>query len=75
MSSETNLTYEEAFTRLEAILARLEAGDLPLEESLLLYEEGAALARRCANILDEADLRVRQWQPDDETLEIEDWEE
>ena len=75
MVVEANVTYEEAFAQLEAILARLEAGDLPLEESLVLYEEGAALTKLCASMLDEAELRVRQWQPGDETVEIEDWEE
>lgn len=75
MAAETNLTYEEAFAQMEMILGRLEAGDLPLEESLALYEQGAALAKLCASMLDEAELRVRQWQPGDETVEIEDWEE
>lgn len=75
MSNEKTLTYEEAFAQLETILARLEGGDLPLEESLLLYEQAAALTRLCASILDEAELRVRQWQPGDVVEEIEDWEE
>jgi len=74
-TGEATLTYERAFTQLEAILAQLEAGDLPLEESLALYEQGAALAKLCATMLDEAELRVRQWQPGDETAEMEDWEE
>lgn len=75
MNNEPALTYEEAFAQLETILARLEGGDLPLEESLALYEQGAALAKLCSAILDQAELRVQQWQPGDETTEIEDWEE
>jgi exodeoxyribonuclease VII small subunit len=75
MGSETTLSYEEAFAQLEAILARLEGGDLPLEESLQLYEQGAALAQLCATLLDNAELRVRQWQPGDVTVEIEDWQD
>jgi exodeoxyribonuclease VII small subunit len=75
MTAENSLTYEEAFAQLEVILSRLETGDLPLEESLALYEEGAALAKVCAAMLDEAELRVRQWQPGDETAEIIGWDE
>ncbi len=67
------LSYEEAFQQLEVVLSRLEAGDLPLEESLELFERGAALAALCANKLDEAELRVRKWQPGDVTEPFEDW--
>ena len=44
----TALSYDEAFAQLEAILASLEEGDLPLEQTLALYEEGAKLAAYCA---------------------------
>lgn len=67
------LTYEEAFAQLEDILERLEQGDLPLEESLLLFEQGAALASYCARKLDEAELRVRQWQPGDQPVAFDSW--
>lgn len=53
------LTYEQAFCELEAIVTSLEANDLPLEEALALYERGQALARYCAEMLDKADLRVQ----------------
>ena len=69
------LSYEEAFGQLEEILQALEAGDLPLEQSLSLYEQGAALASYCGHMLDEAELRVRQWQPGDETTPFEEWQE
>lgn len=75
MGSEIALSYEEAFAQLEAILARLEGGDLPLEESLQLYEQGAALAQLCTTLLDNAELRVRQWQPGDVTVEIDNWQD
>ncbi len=84
MSQESNhptnsladdLTYEEAYARLEQILQALESGDLPLEKALSLYEEGAALAAHCARQLDEAELRVRQWQPGDDSLPLDDWQE
>lgn len=69
------LSYEEAYARLEQILASLEEGDLPLEESLSLYELGAALSTYCARKLDEAELRVRRWQPDDALTPFTDWAE
>ena len=53
------LSYEQAFYELEAIVASLEANDRPLEEALALYERGQALARCCAEMLDKADLRVQ----------------
>lgn len=70
---DETLSYEDAFLRLEQVLGRLEAGDLPLEESLTLFEQGAALAAHCARKLDEAELRVRQWQPGDTTVPFESW--
>lgn len=70
-----NLSYEEAYQQLEKILQALEDGDLPLEESLKLYELGAALAAYCSRKLDEAELRVRQWQPGDQTSSLDDWQE
>ena len=47
-----------------AVLEKLEAADLPLADSLDLYETGMVLAARCGDLLEEAELRVRQWQPD-----------
>ncbi len=70
-----NLSYEEAFTRLETILHALEIGDLPLEESLTLYEQGVTLAAYCARVLDEAELRVSRWQPGHQTVRFEGWQE
>lgn len=69
------LSYEEAYARLEQILASLEEGELPLEESLSLYELGAALSTYCARKLDEAELRVRRWQPDGSLTPFTDWAE
>lgn len=73
--AQGDLTYEEAYQQLEKILQALESGDLPLEESLKLYELGAALAAFCARKLDEAELRVRQWQPGDQTVELDNWQD
>ena len=72
---ETELTYEEAYRQLEQILQTLESGDLPLEESLSLYERGSTLAAYCARKLDEAELRVQQWQPDGGAIPVDDWQE
>jgi exodeoxyribonuclease VII small subunit len=49
---------EEALNRLEEIAKRLEKGDLPLEESLRLFEEGVALTRRLDARLAEAEMKV-----------------
>ncbi len=54
------VSFEEAIGRLEEIVRQLEKGDVPLEESIRLYEEGMKLGKMCRKILDEADLRVRQ---------------
>jgi exodeoxyribonuclease VII small subunit len=50
--------FEEALERLEAIVKSLEDGDLPLEDSLRLFEEGVSLTRLCAAKLEEAQSRI-----------------
>lgn len=52
------LKFEEALARLEAVVARLEGGDLPLEEALSLFEEGVRLTRLCTARLEEAERKV-----------------
>ena len=54
----TDIKFETALQRLEQIVDQLEAGDLPLESSLKVFEEGVALARRCAKYLEEAEKRI-----------------
>lgn len=54
--------FEALYRRLEETVSRLEGGDLTLEESLALYEEGMKLARRCQEILQQAELRVTKLQ-------------
>ncbi len=54
------ITFEQAFTRLEETVRRLEAGNLSLEESIALFEEGMRLAQVCGARLDAAELRVNQ---------------
>ena len=50
--------FEEAFNKLEKVVSKLEKGDIPLEESLKLFEEGVRLSRFCNQKLDEAEKRV-----------------
>lgn len=51
-------SYEEAVVRLEEIVQRLETGDISLEESLNLFEEGIGLAKYCSGKLDAAEGRL-----------------
>ncbi len=55
-------TFEELYGELEEKARRLEQGNLPLEESLRLYEEGAALVDRLRVVLEGAELRVKTLQ-------------
>jgi exodeoxyribonuclease VII small subunit len=59
------LNYEQAFEELEALVERLESGELALEESLALFERGQALSARCSELLEQAELKLRQLVPDD----------
>ncbi len=58
--NDQTLTFEQAFAQLEEIVARLESGDLTLDESVTLYEQGQKLARLCGEMLDSAELRIKQ---------------
>ena len=61
----TDLKFEDCLTRLEQIVGALEAGNLPLEESLRVFEEGIALARQCSRYLDDAERRIEMLVKDD----------
>ena len=54
------LSYEQAFAALEAVLSVLETEKRPLDEAMGLFERGQALAQHCASLLDQAELRIRQ---------------
>ena len=54
----TEKTFESSLKELERIVEQLEAGDLPLDQSLELFEQGVKLSRDCQKRLDEADRRV-----------------
>lgn len=51
-------SFEQSLRRLEEIVRQLEQGNVPLEQSLKLFEEGTALAAACSGQLDEAELKV-----------------
>ena len=53
-----DLKFEDCLTRLEQIVAALESGNLPLEESLKVFEEGIAMTRQCARYLEDAQRRI-----------------
>jgi len=61
--------FEQSLEELEQLVAKMEAGDLSLEQSLTAYERGVGLYRECQQALEQAELRVRLLtdpaQPDD----------
>ena len=61
----TDLKFEDCLARLEQIVSALEAGHLPLEESLKVFEEGIAMARHCSRYLEDAQRRIEILAKDD----------
>lgn len=59
-TTDADLSFEESTRRLADIVAQLESGDLPLEKSLALFEEGVRLARSAQMHLDHAEKRVEE---------------
>ena len=57
--AEKNMTFEERMQRLEQIVRLMERGDVSLEESLKLFQEGTELVRSCNKLLDDAQLQVK----------------
>ena len=54
----SEMTFEQAMSELERIIIQLEKGDVPLEDSISLYEKGAELKKRCETKLKEAEQKV-----------------
>ena len=52
------LKFEDALARLETIVTELERGDLPLNDSLKMFEEGIKLSKTCLKMLDDAERKV-----------------
>ena len=55
-----NANFEGNMQRLEQIVRTLERGDVPLEESLKLFQEGTELVGKCGKLLDDAELQVNK---------------
>ena len=60
-----DMTYEQAFSELESIVNDLETDERPLEDALALFERGQVLARHCAQMLEQAELKVQELSGDD----------
>jgi len=58
--NEKNKSFEQNMARLEQIVRAMERGDVALEESLKLFQEGTELVHRCNKLLDEAQLQVKK---------------
>ena len=58
--NQNNKTFEENMQRLEQIVRAMERGDVALEESLKLFQEGTQLVQQCSKLLDDAQLQIRQ---------------
>lgn len=58
--NQENKTFEENMHRLEQIVRAMERGDVALEESLKLFQEGTDLVRACGKLLDDAELQVKK---------------
>lgn len=56
--AKKNPSFEENMNRLEQIVRAMERGDVPLEESLKLFQEGTALVKECGKLLDDAEQQV-----------------
>jgi len=65
------LSYEQAFDQLQSLIAQLESGEKPLEETLALYERGQALYQRCLDLLEKAELKVQQLDQDGKLSDFE----
>ncbi|MCS7263497.1 MAG: exodeoxyribonuclease VII small subunit [Armatimonadetes bacterium] len=72
---ETPLTFEQAMARLEEIVKLLESGELSLDETVRLYEEGQRLRQFCEQKLNEAEKRIKMVTvADDGTIKVSEFE-
>ena len=58
--NQKNQTFEQSMVRLEQIVRAMERGDVALEESLKLFQEGTELVRSCQKLLEDAQLQVKK---------------
>jgi exodeoxyribonuclease VII small subunit len=66
LTAPKDLSYEDAFDELEALVEQLESGELQLEEALSVFERGQALAARCSDLLEKAQLRLTELAPSED---------
>ena len=69
--SNKSATFEENMHRLEQIVRTMEQGEIPLEESLKLFNEGTALVQSCGKLLDEAQMQIKMIVPDENGQPVE----
>jgi exodeoxyribonuclease VII small subunit len=69
--NQENRTFEENMQRIEQIVRAMERGEVALEESLKLFQEGTRLVQECGKLLDDAELQVKKISvaPDGEPIE------
>ena len=58
--NQQNMTFEASMQRLEQIVRAMERGDVEMEESLKLFQEGTELVRSCGKLLEEAQMQVKK---------------
>ncbi|MBQ4040048.1 MAG: exodeoxyribonuclease VII small subunit [Oscillospiraceae bacterium] len=70
--ADKKLSFEQSLSRLDEIVRHLEKGDMPLDDSLALFEEGTSLIKNCNRMLDEAEQKVVKLKkgPDREPIEL-----
>lgn len=68
--TKMELSYEEAYSRLEEILGRLENSNPSLDESLELYEEGIKMYKYCNKVLSKAQLRITKYNENEEEVSL-----
>ena len=64
------LTFEEAYLRLQETVTQLEAGNLPLAEAMTLYQTGMDLAKQCGLQLDQAELTIKKLTPSGDLVDF-----
>ena len=72
LSPVQDLSYEQALGELETLLSTLEGESRDLEGTMAMFERGKALITRCQELLEKAELKVRQLTADGEVIDLED---
>jgi exodeoxyribonuclease VII small subunit len=69
-TQEKEISFEKAFSRLESIVEKLEQGEISLDESVRLFEEGSELVRICTGKLNQAEERLQKLVQDGDRFEL-----